>query len=163
MAYVFYGQWGNSYFSPLNFFVTFRSHQVLGNNGPVTPARGPGEKRKRSTPPSGDPDRPALKHQRPGSENDNSSSPLSQRLERGSRNESASNSLPGLPGPGHELEGQSTSDQMGHSRPPARLPRREYFTPIEEEGSGHERVGLVGVSVKVLTCARLMPLSNAMS
>ncbi|KAG8936642.1 hypothetical protein FRC00_008261, partial [Tulasnella sp. 408] len=114
---------------------------VLGNHGPVTPARGPGEKRKRTTPPSGDPDRPASKQQRPGPEIDKSSSPLSQRLDQGSRNETAS-----LPQPNPELEGQSTSGQMRLSRLPARLPRTEYFTPIEEEGSGHEGVGLPGIS-----------------
>ncbi|KAG8914970.1 hypothetical protein FRC00_009127 [Tulasnella sp. 408] len=131
---------------------------VLGNHGPVTPARGPGEKRKRTTPPSGDPDRPASKQQRPGPEIDESSSPLSQRLDRGSRDESAS-----LPRPNPELEGQSTSDQMRLYRPPARLPRAEYCTSIEEEGSGHEGDGLPAVSVMALTCVRLMPASNVVS
>ncbi|KAG9045575.1 hypothetical protein FS837_006088, partial [Tulasnella sp. UAMH 9824] len=111
---------------------------VMGINGPATPARGPGEKRKRTTTPStGDSDRPAPKHQRPGSEIDDLSSPLSQRLDRGLRNESASNPVPR---PSHESKGQSKSGQMGLPRPPARLLRGENFTPIEEEGSGYEGV-----------------------
>ncbi|KAG8933459.1 hypothetical protein FRC01_009127 [Tulasnella sp. 417] len=115
--------------------------EVPGTNGPITPAQSGAEKRKWTTPSTGDSDRPAPKYKRPGYETEDSSSPLSRRLDRSSRNEPApareieGSAFGPLPQDSHKFGERPTANRIALPYTGLSLSSGTTFTSTEEEAS----------------------------